>query len=329
MSSILQSVARIVAGVGVGSAVIVALLAVLIRQPTFVSDPPPGGARADADRLRRDVEALCHSVGSRNAGAAGGGDGAASYIESALTQTGAQISRQEYPAGKGKAANLIARFGPDQGERVVIGAHYDVFGDLPGADDNASGTAGLLELARLLGGRPLTRPVELVAFSTEEPPWFGGPEMGSAVHAEWLRRSAIPVRAMIGLEMIGYFTERQPPSVLPIDLLYPRRGDFIAVVGRWRDRALARRLKRSFRGATGVPAVSYNGPVGFGSDLSDHRNYWSAGFPAVMVTDTAFWRNKNYHSDLDRPETLDYQKMAGVVDGVLAATLRLANESMP
>src|SRR5262249_19717517 len=154
-------------------------------------------------------------------------------------------------------------------------------------------------------------PVELVAFSTEEPPFFGGPDMGSAVHANALAGSHRSVRAMISLEMIGYFSPRQPPTGGLVSYLYPRNGDFIALVGRGQDGNLVRTAKRCFRVATAVQAVSYSGPSGPGADLSDHRSYWPAGYPAFMVTDTAFLRNANYHCATDTADTLDYERMAG------------------
>ena len=209
---------------------------------------------------------------------------------------------------------------------MVVGAHYDVCEDLPGADDNASGVAGVLELARLLDARVLRSPVELVAFSTEEPPYFRSPDMGSAVHARSLRAAGAEVRAMISLEMIGYFAPSQHHRALLLSLVYPHRGDFIAVVGRWADRGLVREAKKCIRGATAVPPVSYSGPVGVGADLSDHLNYWVAGFPAFMITDTAFLRNPNYHRASDTAVTLNYRRLAGVVDGVLSTVVHLANE---
>jgi len=201
----------------------------------------------------------------------------------------------------------------------VVGAHYDVCGDLPGADDNASGVAGLLEIARLLATRPPRVPVELVAFSTEEPPFFGGADMGSAVHAADLLRQRVHVTGMICLEMIGCYTDGTVRSPWLLGLVYPRRGDFVAVVGRWEDRRLARRVKAGAKGAGGIRVVSFSGPPILGADLSDHRNYWSSGFHAVMVTDTAYLRNPRYHTSLDLPETLDYRRMAAVVDGVFNA----------
>lgn len=149
--------------------------------------------------------------------------------------------------------------------------------------------------------------------------------MGSAVHARSLEGHSSTVRAMISLEMIGYFVDRQPSQSVLLDLLYPRDGRFIVLAGRWADRSLVRSAKKCFRGATSVRALSYSGPASLGTDLSDHRCYWAAGIPAFMVTDTAFMRNPNDHEPTDTADTLDYVRMAGVVDGVLNAVLHLAS----
>jgi Zn-dependent M28 family amino/carboxypeptidase len=218
---------------------------------------------------------------------------------------------------------VIAEFGPAGGDVLVVGAHYDAFvetGPLPGADDNASGTAGLLELARLLGTRRVDRPVILVAYANEEPPFFGSEAMGSAIHAESLAATGRRVRGMICLEMIGYFSPRQTWPNRLFALIYPSRGDFIGVAGGWSDRQLARDVKRAMLGAN-IDVVSFSGPRAT-SDASDHRNYWPHGWPAVMITDTAFLRNPNYHTNRDTAETLDYAKMAAVVDGVLNAVVQ-------
>ena len=313
-------------GVLVGLALLTLCLVVGLRMPTVGSDPFPDGPRADPALLRSHVEQLSTQVPPRNAENPKGIGLAADYITLVLSRTRAVVSSQPYDAGRVSTRNIIARFGPEAGRRIVIGAHYDVFGDLPGADDNASGVAALLELARLLDARKLVSPIEIVAYSTEEPPWFGGPEMGSAVHARSIRNSGDPIAAMICLEMIGYFTPRQRYPVLPLYLVYPWKGDFVTIVGRWQDRRLALRCKRSFRGATDVRAVSYSCPVAFGGDLSDHRNYWAEDYPAVMVTDTAFWRNPNYHSPDDVPDTLDYGRMAGVVNGILAVVMHISGD---
>lgn len=298
----------------------------IVRQPNLGSEPFPAGTRAEPAALEAHVRYLASTEPPRNWQHAEGLQRAADYIADRLSKTRARCWQQPYRARTLEAKNVIADFGPPSGPLVVVGAHYDVFGPLPGADDNASGVAGLLELARLLDTRTLKTPVELVAFSTEEPPFFGGPEMGSYVHAQSLRRAGIRARAMIALEMIGYYSAEQPDAALLLHLVYPHRGDFACIVGRWSDRELVRIAKRCFRGASDLPVVSYSGPVAIGADLSDHRNYWGAGIPAIMVTDTAYLRNNAYHTAGDVSSRLDYVRMANVVDGVLATVIHLANK---
>ena len=296
------------------------------RQPVLTRVPFPEGARADAAALEAHVRFLTSAEHPRDVEHPEGLERAAAYVLENFRKTRAACSEQAYVAGDLPSKNIVARFGPDAGPLTVIGAHYDACGPLPGADDNASGVAGLIELARLLDGRTLAHPVELVAYSTEEPPYFGSSWMGSAFHAKSLRDSRAPVRVMIGLEMIGYFTPKQPAKAGLVSYLYPRDGHFILIAGRWPDRDVVRRAKRYFAGASGMQVVSYNGPTFVGTDLSDHRNYWSAGMKAMMVTDTADVRNPNYHRKTDTPDTLDYARLAAVVDGVLGAAVGFANE---
>jgi Zn-dependent M28 family amino/carboxypeptidase len=317
-------VVRIVTAVLVIVIMSVAGLAWALRQPNFGSIAWRDALHADSAALEAHVRFLTSAEPPRSFMHPAGLELAAAYIADGLRRSGARVSEQPYSDGALRTRNLIATFGPDTGPRIVVGAHYDVFGELPGADDNASGVAGLLELARLLGGQSLASPVELVAYSTEEPPFFATQSMGSAVHAASLARMGVRVRAMISLEMIGYYSPSQLDRSALFSLLYPRDGRFVALVGRWADRDLVRLAKQCFRGATQVKAVSYSGPVAVGADLSDHLNYWAHGFPAFMVTDTAFLRNPNYHDVGDTADTLDYRRMAGVVDGVLNTVLHLA-----
>jgi Zn-dependent M28 family amino/carboxypeptidase len=311
-----------------GAALLVGAAGVLLRQPNAGSPQHLGAARADPARLERAVRQLTSSYRPRDADHPENLEAAAAWIEEQLRASGARVDSQTYSARGAVVRNVVARLGPTVGPRIVVGAHYDafaLFGDFPGADDNASGTAGVIELAHLLAGERLAQPVELVAYTLEEPPWFGSATMGSRVHAASLAERGIEVEMMVGLEMIGYFADEQRwPSVL-LAMLYPRRGDFVAVVGRPRDGGLARRVKRWMR-AGGVPVYSFNGPVAMGTDGSDHASYWHYGMPAVMVTDTAFMRNPHYHTARDTADTLDYRRMAQVVDGVAGAVLRAAAE---
>ena len=323
----LRSVGRIVlallivGGAGFGG------LVIALRQPAIGGLPFRGGSRAEAAALRRHVEFLTVTVRPRSAAHPENLDRAALYVAERFRAAGGRTSMQPFRARGRRYANVIAEFGPvdTNAPLLVVGAHYDAFGetgDLPGADDNASGTAGLMELARLLGTRRLAAPVMLVAFTTEEPPFFGSGQMGSAVHADSLAAKGRAVQGMICLEMIGYFSAGQTWPNSLFALLYPADGDFVGVTGGWADRKLTRTVKRAIAGAGGIPVRSFTGPR-LTSDASDQRNYWSRGWNAVMITDTAFLRNPNYHTAGDTARTLDYQRMARVVDGVLNAVVWL------
>lgn len=293
------------------------VLATVITQPVLGALPFEQTERADARRLHDDVVALTTSFQPRNADHPEQLQRAAVQIERTFRASGARVERQDFTARRHAYRNVIARFGPATGAITIVGAHYDAFGDHPGADDNASGTAGLLELARLLGRTHVTKPIVLVAYANEEPPFFGSEEMGSFIHTQSLDRERVD--GMICLEMIGYYTDVQPWPNWTFAALYPSRGDFIAVGGGWNDRALARHVKRAMLGA-GMRARSFTGPRET-LDASDQRNYWQAGYRAVLVTDTAYLRNPHYHTRNDTAGTLDYARMARVVDGVLSAVM--------
>ncbi len=260
-------------------------------------------------------------------------DRVAAYVRGELTSAGARVSDQPFPVSGRTYRNVCAEFGPATGERIVVGAHYDVNRGTPGADDNASGVAGLIELAHALGRRAPPLCVELVAFSLEEPPNFGTPHMGSAVHARRLKEKGVSVRAMLCLEMIGYYSD-EPGSqrllVPGMELCYPSQGNFIGVIGRFQDGRVTRQVKRAMRGVDRIGVHSINGPPSLVPQLafSDHRNYWHEGYSAVMITDTSFFRTPHYHQPSDTPETLDYDRMAAVVQGVLAA-IEVLSEAVP
>jgi len=292
--------------------VIVAISAAFVRQPVLTSLPYRSTFHADPHALETNVRFLADN---RRAGAP-------EYIANQFRLAGGVVTEQAFLVRKQTFHNVIATFGPSDPNApvIVLGAHYDAFNDLPAADDNASGTAGLLELARLLGTAKLSRPITLVAYPNEEPPFFASENMGSAVHAESLAHR--DVEAMICLEMIGYFGHEQMWHSWVLSLLYPNDGNFIGVTGGWNDRQLARTVKRAILGTHEVDVLSFTGPHEM-LDASDQRNYWSRGWRAVMVTDTAYVRNPNYHTIHDTPETLDYKRMAGVVDGVFSAVIHM------
>jgi Zn-dependent M28 family amino/carboxypeptidase len=233
---------------------------------------------------------------------------------------------QEFRVNGRTYKNVVASFGIQFNQRIVVGAHYDVCGAQPGADDNASGVAGLLELARMLSYTQTKYRIDLVAFALEEPPYFRSPAMGSYIHAKSLADNHIHVKGMISLEMIGYFTEKKRTQEYPVGVLklfYGSRGNYITVVRKFNGGKFSRRFTRSFKNAR-LPVKSFKGPRFLpGIDFSDHLNYWNQGFSAVMVTDTSFYRNKNYHTSGDTIDTLNFTSMAKVVNGVYHSLLRM------
>ncbi|KPJ91862.1 MAG: hypothetical protein AMJ53_10595, partial [Gammaproteobacteria bacterium SG8_11] len=239
------------------------------------------------------------------------------------------VKEMEYTVWGIPYRNISILFGDETNERIVVGAHYDSFQGLPGADDNASGVAGLIELARILSHTQLKRSVELVAYTLEEPPYFRTPEMGSAVHAKTLKENAVDVVVMMSLEMIGYFTDEPDSQEYPMSLLklfYPSTGNFIAVVGNLSGFGVVRKTKRAMRSAMSLPVRSLNAPGALaGVDFSDHLNFWKYDYPALMITDTAFFRNKAYHTENDTWDRLDYERMSEVVKGVYNAVLEFSN----
>ena len=316
--------------------VVLIFLLLLLGSWFWMTQPLLSGARpspertVDPSRLQTHVHKLSVEFSPRDESHIENLDQVAAYIKDEFSQTTTLVSEQPYRVQGKSYRNVIAQFGPESEERIVVGAHYDSAGPLPGADDNASGVAGLIELARLLGRQPPPMRVELVAFTLEEPPYFRTTGMGSSVHAESLRKQNIRVRAMFSLEMIGCFSDAPNSQHFPIGILralYPSTGNFISVVGRLSDWSLVRRTKATMRNASPLPVYSINAPTFIpGIDFSDQLNYWHAGYGAVMITDTAFYRNLNYHTAQDTEEKLDYKRMAMVVEGVYATVIEVARQ---
>ncbi len=274
----------------------------------------------DAERMKTHVRALSETFHPRDHTHPENLDRAAEYIADQLKRARGQVELQPYRVKDIEYRNVIAHFGPETPERIVIGAHYDTAGPLPGADDNGSGVAGLLELATLLGQKPPPVRVELVGFTLEEPPYFRTEHMGSRVHAKALRQAGVKVRAMLSLETIGFFTDAPDSQQYPVaqlKLRYPSTGNFIAVVGQLGNEDLVREVASAMRAARPLAVEFISAPASIeGIDFSDHASYQAEGYPAAMITDTAFFRNERYHEPTDTWDTLDYGRMALVVQGV-------------
>ena len=256
----------------------------------------------------------------------------ADYIANSFRGSGAKLSEQLYEAHGNQYRNIVAEYGPESQEIILVGAHYDTMGEQPGADDNASGVAGLLELGQLLAHKELKSRVVLVAFTLEEPPYFRTDKMGSSVFAKSLSDSNTKVKLMISLEMIGYFSDEKGSQNYPAPLLrlfYPSTGNFIALVDQLFS-IEAQRMKKSMTQSIKLPVYSINAPSFIpGVDFSDHMNFWQQGYPAIMVTDTAFYRNHTYHTKEDTAERLNYEKMAQVINGVFNYVSQLDSETKP
>jgi Zn-dependent M28 family amino/carboxypeptidase len=280
-------------------------------------------------RLKAHVTALAGVIGARGAHRPDAYAAARDYVRRELTGAGYRVAEQPFPCGGTEAANLeVVRTGRNAAlPCLVVGAHYDTVPGSPGADDNASGVAALIEIARALWPLAPERDVRLVAFANEEAPFFAGPEQGSMAYVARLRERGTRVHRMASLEMLGYFdatpgSQQYPPLMKH---LYPDRADFIGLVGNLASRGAVKELAAAFRAAGDFPCETLAAPEWVpGVALSDQYAFWRAGVPAVMVTDTAFYRNPHYHAASDLPDTLDYAGLAAVTAGLAGAFARLA-----
>ncbi|QMU31696.1 M28 family peptidase [Adhaeribacter radiodurans] len=283
----------------------------------------------EKERLYADVQYLTQITPPRQAFNLTGIEQAATYIYEEFQKLSNRVSYQPFKVDGQTYKNIICSLGPTEGERIIIGAHYDVCGNQPGADDNASGVAGLLEIARLLHAQEakLKYRFDLVSFCLEEPPYFKTASMGSAVHAKSLRKEGVIVKAMVCLEMIGYYSEEKGSQRYPLPgmhAIYPDKANFISVIGDLNQEKLVAHLKKYMLAGSTIDVQSLNAPASIpGVDLSDHLNYWANNYPAVMITNTSFYRNPHYHQESDTIDTLDFDKMAEVVKGVYWAVMHL------
>lgn len=281
-----------------------------------------------AAQLRTHVEKLSESIGERNLAHFSALAEAADYIEQVWRKQGYSVSRHEHETGGKKVANLeITRQGRLP-EIVLVGAHYDsVFGS-PGANDNGSGVAAMLELSGYLANAQPQRTIRFVAFVNEEPPFFKTEAMGSRQYVKMARARGDIIRAMLCLETIGYYRDEPNSQYYPplFGLFYPDTGNFIGFVSNLRSRALLGQVVTAFRAASDFPAER-TATFGWipGVDWSDHWSFWREGIPAVMITDTAPYRYPYYHTAEDRPDHINYERLAQVVQGLTAVVRALAH----
>ncbi len=288
-----------------------------------------------ADRLEADVRALVYGYPGRSAWDREMLNASGMWVAQRFESMGYGVAFEVVPNGDGSEGfNVIAELRgtvyPD--EIVVVGAHYDAEVKTPGADDNASGVAGMLELARRFAGRPQERTIRWIGYTNEEGSSSRGAKMGSRINADNAKARGEKIVAMMSIEMIGYFSDEPdsqrypfpPEQAAALGLELPTVADFISVVGRFADRALIEQMGSAMIEVGSIPVV----PVALPAQVpalyrSDHANYWFNGYAAVMVTDTSEYRFPHYHKMGDVPEVLDFGRMSGVVDALEGAVLAL------
>jgi Zn-dependent M28 family amino/carboxypeptidase len=326
-------VAVIIAGI-----LIFSVMAIFIQPPwKSYAGPLPEITDAEAQasgNLRRHLDELCVTIGERNFRYPGNLEKSIEYIKSEFEDMGYAVELQEVPTPsfisdqRQPFFNIVAEVKgskfPDK--IIVVGGHYDSVADhnCVGADDNASAIAVLLELARLSKNMVPEKTLRFVAFCNEEPPFFATEYMGSAVYAKSCRSENI--EAMFCLEMLGYYSEEAGSQHYPFPLntvlgwIFGDRGNFVAFVSNMESRGLMSESLDAFRSSTKFPSHGVALPSFVtGVDWSDHRSFWKEGFEAIMIGDTALYRNKYYHTPQDTPEKLDYDKMARVTVGIKRA----------
>jgi hypothetical protein len=281
--------------------------------------PLSGEEQAIAASLRRHIAAIAGR--EHNVFKPAELEEAARYIEKALASDGYAVAAQRFMSGPVEVRNIEAEV-TGKGRRdeiIVVGAHYDSVRGAPGANDNGSGVAAMLELARLLGGSRPTRTLRFVAFVNEEPPFYLGDDMGSRRYAARSRERGETIAAMLSLETIGCYSD-EPGSQrypFPLGLFYPSTGNFIGFVSNLSSRPLLREALASFRRHAGIPSEGVAAPAWIpGVDWSDHSSFWREGWQALMVTDSALYRYPHYHTERDTPDKVDYERLARVVTGL-------------
>lgn len=273
------------------------------------------------DNLQRDINKLAVEIGARNYNNYENIITAKDFLESAFEEAGYKVNKQEYKINNQIFTNLEVEIKgvekPD--EIVVVGGHYDTAFTSPGANDNGSGVAAVLELARRFADKKPNRTLRFVEFTNEEPPYFWTENMGSLVYAKGCKERNENVVAMLSLETMGYFSEEEESQKypFPLNLIYPSQGNFIAFVGDINSSSLVKKTVNYFRNQVKFPSegVAIFGNIP-GVGWSDHWSFWQQGYQGIMVTDTAPFRYEHYHTVDDIPDKIDYEKLARIVAGL-------------
>jgi Zn-dependent M28 family amino/carboxypeptidase len=279
--------------------------------------------------LATHVEKLAGEIGERNTFRPEALHKAENYIEQFWKGLGLEVGRQEFDADGVTCSNLWVEFKGSSDGIIVVGAHYDSVFGAPGANDNGSGVAALLEISRALKNEKFKHTVRFVVFPNEEPPHFNTDQMGSKVYADAVAKRKEKIIAMLSLETIGYFTDSAKSQKYPplFDLFYPSTGNFLAIVGDLQSRQLVGLVKKYFKAASDFPVESVSAPrMVPGVGWSDQSPFWDHGYPAVMLTDTALYRYPDYHLSTDTPDKLNYPAFEKVVTALISVIRQLAAE---
>lgn len=281
------------------------------------------------ENLRRHIQVLANDVGERNYFQYQNLEKAAQYIKKELVSYGYLLEEQVYLIEDKPYHNIIiTKQGINRKDKVIIVcSHYDSVWGSPGADDNASGVAGLIELARLVFKDNLNKTVKFIAAVNEEPPWFMTQNMGSFRYAKEAAKNKENIEAVLCLESIGFYSVKKGSQGYPLFLspFYPNEGNFIGVVSNFNSSDLLKRIIKEFRKVSSFPVEYLIGPIFFAPAISfsDHWSFWKFGYKAVMITDTAFYRNPYYHTQDDTPDKLDYQSISKVTEALYHVLLKL------
>ena len=275
--------------------------------------------------LYQHVDVLANQIGERNLHNKGSLQKTVDYIFEQMNRSSLDVNQLNFSFNGQSFSNIVAeKKGQEYEDQIIIiGAHYDTVEDSPGADDNATGIAGLLEMIRLFSDFDNKRTYRFVAFALEEPPFYGTSQMGSHVYAESCKQRNDNVLFMTSLEMLGYFLNKKNTQRYPEPDLarkHPNRGNFISVVGDPESKPLLKKVSNNISKFTTVPIelfIAHRGTPG--ANLSDHASFWKFGFRAIMITDTAFYRNPHYHKPDDTIDTIHFKKFSNLVYGLTKA----------